>query len=200
METLTENLPTTFFFDKTYSIEEYLEIEDASIEKHEFYNGKIIKMAGARPAHNLIASNIVAQLVNVTENKELEYFVLNSDSKIRIERFNSFVYPDAVVVCEAIEMYPGSSTVIMNPLLIVEVLSPSTEKHDRTTKFFEYQQIPSFKEYLRIDQKIPFVLASFKAAEHTWQNTEADGLESSIYLKSLDCTIDLKKIYRGIKF
>jgi Uma2 family endonuclease len=200
METLTEDIPTTFSFDKTYSIEEYLEIEDTSIEKHEFYNGKIKKMAGAKPAHNIIAANIIAQLVNVTENKELEYFVLNSDSKIRIERFNSFVYPDAVVVCEAIEMYPGSTTVIMNPLLIVEVLSPSTEEHDRTTKFFEYQQIPSFKEYLRIDQKIPFVIASFKAAEHTWQNTEAKGLESSIYLKSIDCTIDLKKIYRGIKF
>ncbi len=200
METLIENIPDTFSTDKIYSIEEYLEFEEAAFEKHEFYNGKIIKMPGAKPAHNIIAVNIATQLVIATENKELEYFVLNSDSKIRIERLNSFVYPDAVVVCEAIEMYPGSSTVIMNPLLIVEVLSPSTEKHDRTTKFFEYKKIPSFKEYLRIDQKRPSVISSFKTDEHTWQDSEAEGVESSIYLKSIDCTIDLKKIYRGIKF
>lgn len=200
METLIENIPTAFSLNKSYSIEEYLLIENASIEKHEFYNGKIKKMAGAKPAHNIIAANIIAELIFETRQKELEYLVMTGDCKVRIERFNSFVYPGAVVVCEEIELYPGSSTVIMNPLLIVEVLSRSTEEYDRTTKFFEYKQIPSFKEYLRIDQKFPFVIASFKTAERIWQDTEAEGLESSIYLKSIDCTIDLKKIYRGIKF
>lgn len=185
---------------KTYSIEEYLSMEDSSVEKHEFFNGKIIKMPGAKPNHNLIAVNITTQLSIELEKKEKEYFVLNSDSKIYSPRFNSFLYPDAVVICEQIEMYPGSSTVISNPLLIVEVLSPSTEEYDRQGKFFAYKSIPSFKEYVLVWQTVPSVTASFKIGDKAWQDTEADGLDTSIYLKSIDCTIDLKKIYRGIKF
>jgi Uma2 family endonuclease len=185
---------------KTYTIDEYLSMEDNSIEKHEFFNGKIIKMPGAKPNHNIIAANIIAELIFGTQNKPKEYFVLTSDSKIYNPRLNSFLYPDAVVICEQIELYPGSSTVITNPLLIVEVLSPSTEAHDRNGKFYEYKQIPSFKEYVMVSQSLPWVMASYKIGDRTWEDTEAEGLGTSIYLRSIDCTIDLKKIYRGIKF
>ncbi len=194
MEILVENI------EKNYTIEEYLALEDASVEKHEFYNGKIIKMSGAKPNHNIIAANIITALNNALEKKEKEYFVLTSDSKIYNPRLNSFLYPDAVVICETIELYPGSATVITNPLLIVEVLSPSTEEHDRTGKFYDYKLIPSFKEYVLVWQTIPSVTASYKIGERTWQDTEAEGLDSAVYLQSIDCTIDLKKIYRGIKF
>ena len=186
--------------EKKFTIEEYLTMEDKAIEKHEFFNGKIIKIAGAKPAHNLIATNIITALNIAVETKEKEYFVLNSDSKIYSPRFNSFLYPDAVLICEQIEMYPGSSTVITNPLLIVEVLSPSTEEYDRTGKFYAYKRIASFKEYVLVWQTEPSVTASFKIGDNAWQDTEADGLDTSIYLQSIDCTIDLKKIYRGIKF
>ena len=125
----------TAVVNKKYSIEEYLYMEDRSVEKHEFYNGRIIKMPGAKPVHNLIATNIATQLNVELEKKTATYFVLNSDTKIHIPRLNSFVYPDAVVVCETIELYPGSETVITNPLLIVEVLSPSTEGYDLKEKF-----------------------------------------------------------------
>ena len=185
---------------KTYSIDEYLSMEDSSIEKHEFFNGKIIKMPGASPIHNLIAVNITTQLSIELEKIESNFLVLNSDTRIHIPKFNYFLYPDAVVVCEEIQLYQGSSTVITNPLLIVEVLSPSTEDHDRTNKFSDYKQIPSFKEYVLVAQALPWVLASYKIGDRTWQDTEAEGLDTSIYLKSIDCTIDLKRIYRGIKF
>jgi len=194
MEMLVENI------EKNYTIKEYLSLEDASVEKHEFYNGKIIKMSGAKPNHNLIAANIITALNNALEKNEKEYFVLTSDSKIYNARLNSFLYPDAVVICENIELYPGSSTVITNPLLIVEVLSPSTEEHNRTGKFYDYKLIPSFKEYVLVWQTIPSVTASYKIADRTWQDTEAEGLDSSIYLQSINCSIDLKKVYRGIKF
>lgn len=194
MEAFVENI------SKTYSIAEYLAMEENSYEKHEYYNGKIIKMSGAKPAHNLIAANMITQLNFEIEKKRTNYLVLTSDTQIHIERLKSFVYPDAVVVCEQIEMYPGSQTVITNPLLIVEVLSPSTEDYDRKGKFFDYKQIPSFKEYLLVEQDIAFVTASYKIAERTWQDTEADGIAASIYLKSIDCTISLSKIYKGIKF
>ncbi|MBC7888741.1 MAG: Uma2 family endonuclease [Ferruginibacter sp.] len=194
MEILVENI------EKNYTIEEYLAMEEVAVEKHEFYNGKIIKMAGAKPNHNIIAANIIAELIFGTQNKSKEYFVLTGDSKIYNSRLNSFLYPDAVVICEAIELYPGSSTVITNPLLIVEVLSPSTEEHDRTGKFYDYKLIPSFKEYVLVWQTIPSVTTSYKIGERTWQDTEADGIDTTIYLQSIDCSIDLRKIYRGIKF
>jgi len=199
IETALKNEQTEFFYDKTYSVEDYLLIESKSFEKNEFRNGKILKMAGAKPAHNLIAANIIRHLGNALEDAPKEYLVLTSDTKVYVPRFNYFLYPDAVVVCERIELYQNSSTVITNPLLIVEVLSPSTEEYDRQGKFAYYKQIPSFKEYLLVEQKMPYVMSSFKTAEHTWQDTEADGLSSSIYLKSIDCTIDLKKIYKGVK-
>jgi len=194
MEILVENI------EKIFTIEEYLALEDASVEKHEFYNGKIIKTSGAKPNHHTIAANIIAELIFATRNKEKEYFVLTSDSKIYNHRLNSFLYPDAVVICETIELYPGSATVITNPLLIVEVLPPSTEQYDRTGKFYDYKLIPSFKEYVLVWQIIPSVTSSFKIGDRTWQDTEAEGLDSAIYLQSIDCSIDLKKIYRGIKF
>ncbi len=200
METVIKEKGQIFSPHKIYTAEEYLLLEDQSVEKHEFFNGKVIQMPGAKPAHNLIASNIITHLNNALENAPKEYFVLNSDSKIHIPRFRNFVYPDAVVVCENIELYPGSTTVITNPLLIVEVLSASTEKHDRQSKFNDYKQISSFKEYLMVSQTMPYVLASFKSAERTWEDLEAEGLDSTIHLRSVDCTLDLKKIYKGVRF
>jgi Uma2 family endonuclease len=186
---------------KIYTTDEYLSMEDNSIDKHEFFNGKIIKMSGANPIHNLIAVNITTQLCNEIEKKESNFLVLNSDTRIHIPKFNYFLYPDAVVVCEEIQLYQGSSTVITNPLLIVEVvLSASTEEHDRSNKFSDYKLIPSFKEYVLVAQALPWALASYKIGERTWEDTEAERLDTSIYLRSIDCTIDLKKIYRGIKF
>lgn len=185
---------------RKYTVEEYLQMEETSAVKHHFIHGEIIPMSGATPIHNLIAGNIITQLNNEVLKKEKEYFVLTSDSKVYIPKLKNFVYPDAVVVCEQIELYPGSTTVITNPLLIVEVLSPSTARYDRTDKFFDYKRIPSFKEYMLIEQNMPLVTTSFKKAEHTWEDAEAEGLEASIYLSSIDCTIELRKIYRGIKF
>lgn len=190
----------TVAVNKKHSIEEYFSMENRSVEKHEFYNGKIVKMPGAKPIHNLIATNISTQLNNELEKKPNNYFVLNSDTKIHIPRLNSFVYPDAVVVCETIELYPGSETVITNPLLIVEVLSPSTEEYDRRDKFFYYKRIPSFKEYLLVEQDMPTITCSYRIAEDTWKDTIAEGIDSSVYLQSIDCSISLSKIYKGVAF
>ncbi len=200
METVTKKEKELFSPDRIYSTEEYLLLEDQSPEKHDFRNGKVYKMPGAPPVHNLIAANVITELNIALRQREKKYFVLTSDTKIHVPRFNSFVYPDAVVVCEQIELYPGSTTVITNPLLIVEVLSPSTKDYDKYGKFHEYKQLRSFKEYLLIEQKTPYTIASFKTGERTWQDTEADNLKVSIFLKSIDCTIELHNIYNGVQF
>lgn len=185
--------------EKIYTIEEYLQLESRSLEKLEFDNGKIIEMSGADPVHNMIAVRIMAELVFALDEKDKEYFVLNSDQKIQIPDYNQFVYPDAVVICEKIEYYPGSNAIV-NPLLVVEVLSPGTESYDRSGKFIKYKSIPSFMEYVLVRQDKPWVSAFYRQETHLWADTISKGLESNIYLKSIDCTLDLKKIYRGVKF
>jgi len=188
------------YMTKMYTEEEYLAMEEKSVVKHHFINGQIIEMPGATYRHNLISTNIVTALNIALEAKNLDYAVLNSDLKVFIPRTVSFVYPDAVVICEAPLYYKNREDILLNPLLIVEVLSPSTEEHDRTGKFFEYKQISSFKEYVLIEQNNPFITASFKIGDGLWQDIEAAGIDATIYSKSIDCTLDLKKIYRGVKF
>src|SRR5207237_8095180 len=92
------------------------------------------------------------------------------------------------------------TNVLTNPLLVVEVVSPSTEKYDRGRKFQHYKTLPSFKEYVLIEQLQPWVVASYKIAERTWQDTEANTLDGSVYLQSIDCTIQLQRVYHGVEF
>ncbi len=182
---------------KIYSIQEYLDLEEISKDKHEFFNGNIINMPGATYYHNLIATNVIIALGNKLLNTN--YKVLNSDMKIRVPKLNSIVYPDAVIICEVPEFYNNRNDIILNPLLIVEVLSP-TEDYDRKEKFAYYKTLPSFKEYVLILQKQPWVVSSFNAEDKVWKDTEAENINDSILLHSINCTIELNRIYNGISF
>lgn len=184
--------------EKIYTIEEYLEMEEHSKEKHEFYNGKISLMPGGTFTHNQVAANVSFALIEALY--EEDYIVCNSDMKIHIPRIQTVVYPDAVVVFQKPELYNGRADVIMNPLLVVEVASPSTSRYDRIGKFEHYKSLSSFKEYVIVEQNSPWVLASYKTADKTWIDTEAEGLDQSIQLQSINCSIALKKIYRLVKF
>ena len=184
--------------ERIYTANEYLLLEERAKNKHEYYNGKIIKMPGGSFRHNQITANVIAVLINALYEKN--FAVSTSDTKIHIPQLESFVYPDAVVVFEKPQFYSGRTDVVLNPLLIVEVASRSTKKYDRTTKFEYYKTLPSFKEYVLVEQAQPWVIASYKIADRTWKDTEANALEDSIYLQSVDCTIEIKRIYHGIEF
>jgi Uma2 family endonuclease len=186
--------------ERIYSESEYLLLEETAQQKHEFYNGNIIKMPGASYTHNLIAANMITALNNALEKTGKSYFVCTGDMKIRIPRLKSFVYPDAVVICEEPGFYNGRTDVILNPLLVAEVLSSSTGDYDRYGKFHEYKTLASFREYVLVEQTQPWVTASFKTADRTWIDTEAEGAGATIFLRSIDCIISLDKIYRGVKF
>jgi len=134
------------------------------------------------------------------DEKDKTYFVLSSDTKIQIPEYNHFIYPDAVVVCEKIELYPGNPKAIVNPLLIVEVLSPSTQAYDREGKFLRYKTLPSFKEYVLVRQDKPAVNAIFREKPTVWLDTFAEGLDSLISLKSIGCELSLENIYKGVNF
>ncbi len=186
--------------EKLYTIEEYLAFERKAHSKHEFRNGKIVPMTGGAATHNQIIARIINVLINALDALNKEYIVYSSDMKIRIPVHNQFVYPDAVVVCEKPEFYDERTDIITNPLLVVEVLSPSTEDYDQHLKFDKYRTLASFKEYLLVRQDTPFVTDYFREEENLWRTTDVQNLEASISLKSVECELPLAKIYKGVKF
>ena len=183
--------------NKRYTIEEYLALEERSAEKHEFHNGKITPMPGAKLPHNKIALNVARALDNWIEENKLPYIVLNSDMKIMLEKYNRVVYPDTLVVCEKPKYWNGRMDIITNPTLIFEVLSESTEKYDRSNKFTLYRSLPTFKEYVLIEQNEPLVDAYFKQedTDDLWKITGKTEMEDSIPLHSIGFDLPLAKIY-----
>jgi Uma2 family endonuclease len=178
---------TNIISEKVHSLEEYLAMEARSRTKHEFYNGKIVLMADNKYAHNLIAMNSGSELRYLVRSLPQEFIVLSSDQKIYIPAVNDAVYPDAVVICEVPEFWNGREDLLLNPILIVEVLSKSTAKYDRTGKFLLYNQIPSFREYVLIEQKKAHIESWFRLTpdSDTWDKTTQTDLNKSLLLRSL---------------
>ncbi len=178
------------------SIEEYFRLEEKSLYKNEYHNGIILKMAGAKLPHNRLASQAMTLLNIFVYENDFDYIVSNSDTKIRIEAYNKFVYPDAVVICEKPEYYDGREDTITNPRVIVEVLSKTTKNHDTTLKFDMYRTLPSFKEYVLIHQEIKRVSVYSKQANNVWILTDYDGDEAVAIVHNLhDCPLPLKRLY-----
>jgi Uma2 family endonuclease len=182
------------------SLATYLDKEAKSVEKHEFINGKIVRMPGAKARHNQIAAQFTSALIVSTDNLDSTFIVYNSDMKIYIPMYNHAVYPDAVVVCEAPEYWNGREDIILNPVLIVEVLSASTQDYDRHDKFMKYKTLASFKEYVLVRQDICRIETFYREQPNLWRETIESDFNASIYLASLDVHIDLKKIYKNISF
>lgn len=182
---------------KRYTVEEYLLLERDSLEKHEYYDGEIFAMAGATPAHNAVTLNIGAELRAALRDKDC--IALASDMRVFVPA-GLYCYPDATVVCGApdIEKYRGLET-LKNPLLIVEVLSKSTEAYDRGTKFDLYKTIPSLRGYLLVSQEKPKV-DYFSHREDGWLLSSAAGLEASILISELDVKLSLAEIYAKVEF
>lgn len=182
---------------KEISIKEYIELEEKSLQKHEFFGGEIYAMAGGKPSHALIANNIAAELRNHLKGKPC--LAYNSDLAIATAE-DEFVYADASVICGEIEHYPEHPNAAKNPIIIVEVLSDSSEKYDRGEKFRKYQQISSLREYVLIAQDTIRVEVYSKHDNIIfWQYRSYESLNDTIELKSINCTIALSDIYLGWK-
>ena len=191
---------TTDIETRKYSIEEYLVLEAGAKEKLEYFNGKIRPMPGGTPLHNEIALKTGAILLSLVKQLKRKYKVYNSDMKIWIGNLQHFVYPDAVVVCEKPVLYPGRKDIITNPLLIVEVLSPSTKEYDRHDKFLEYRTIPSFREYACLRQDAVEGVAFYREQEGLWRESNAMGKEAVLPLRSLGVELPLGEVYEDVEF
>ena len=181
------------------TLEAYFRAEDKAVSKHEFHNGIIIPMAGGKLPHNRLATKAVKLMDNFVEDNQLDFIVSNSDTKIRVETYNKIVYPDAVVICEAVEYFQDRTDTIINPLIVVEVLSDSTHNYDKTTKFEMYRTIPSFKEYVLIHQDRKHASVFSKQNDGTWLLRDYDGDEAVAILYALhNCPLPLNRLYLGL--
>jgi Uma2 family endonuclease len=185
--------------DVEYTLEEYIALENTSEEKLEFYEGNVWSMAGASAKHEEIAVNTSTALKNALRGKSCRVF--GSNLRVKVPIYPPYRYPDVVALCgqPIYENYFGLD-VLVNPSLIVEVLSDSTKSFDLGDKFTYYKSIESFTEYLLIDQDQPHVILYTKQTEDAWLQREFIGLEAKFYLSSLDCEITLQDIYENIEF
>ncbi len=175
--------------------QEYLAFERASDEKHEFADGEIFAMSGGTYEHSVIAQAIGAVLRNAFVGRKCA--VQNSDMKVHIPITGRYVYPDVAVVCGRPEFVDDSRDTLLNPRIIVEVLSPSSEAYDRGDKFTNYRKLASMNHYILAAQDKPFVEVYTRSENGVWELREY-GPGSTIVLTSPECTLDVDQIYAGV--
>jgi Uma2 family endonuclease len=179
------------------SPEEYLTIERAAPTKSEYWNGEMFSMAGAREAHNLLVLSAGSLLWQQLRGAECRAYV--NDMRVHTPS-GLYTYPDVVVACGARQFKDATKDTLLNPVLIGEVLSPSTEAYDRGEKFKMYRSLESLREYLLISsQRMAAELFSFQRGG-SWILTEASKPEDEIVLVSCNCRLRLADLYEGVEF
>lgn len=193
--------------NRRYTVEEYLEIEGKHPqEKYEYREGIIVNMrealamAGGSGDHCLINANVIRAIGNRLAGGPCR--VYSNDLRIQIPRKALYTYPDAVVVCgqPQFESHATAGVTCVNPRVILEVLSPSTELYDRTRKFSLYRDIPTLVEYVLISQSDPRVETFFRHSDGGWSFGPSDGLEKIARLRSIEIDLPLSEVYEGITF
>jgi Uma2 family endonuclease len=178
--------------------EEYLAIERKAEYKSEYYHGEMFAMAGAKEAHNLIVTNAIIQFGQQFRSRPCR--VYPSDMRVCVDKASHCAYPDAVAVCGDRKFLDGQLDTLLNPNLIVAVLSPSTEACDRGRKFESYQSIESLREYLLVSSgRVHADLYSLQP-NSKWQLSSASPLEDAIGIPSLGCVLRLADLYDKVEF
>jgi Uma2 family endonuclease len=185
---------------RRHSLEDYFKFDRNSLTRNEYRDGEILDMSGGSLEHSLIIANTIRALGNRLERSPCR--VYDSNLRVRIARKLRYAYPDATVICHAPEFDPDDSsrTTIINPRVIVEVLSASTEQYDRGDKFRPYLEVESLQEYVMISQDEPRVETVFRQPDGTWAIAPATGLDSIALLRSLKAELPLAELYAGVTF
>jgi Uma2 family endonuclease len=197
---IAQEKPTTATATKTFvTLEEYRAITETTEERYEYCNGEMIVMSGGTATHSRITVEITTCL-NISV-RGTNFQVYNGDMRIWIPNFNHGTYADVLVVNGEPEFNDDRTDEILNPLLIVEVLSPSTEAYDRGDKFRKYRSTPSFCEYLVVSQAEPYIEQYLRLENgDRWQLQTYDQLDQIISLESLKIELPLREIYRRVDF
>jgi len=181
------------------SFDDWLEGERASLEgRSEYVGGEVFAMTGASVEHNAIVANIVRELGTQMKGRPCQVYA--NDLKVRVRSADAGKYPDLIALCGEHQFQDGRRDVLLNPSLIVEVLSDSTEAYDRGDKFALYRQIPSLREYLLVSQHRVQVELYSRSADGRWTLTDFSALTDSVPLASVDCTLSLAEVYDKVEF
>jgi len=181
------------------SFDDWLEGERASLEgRSEYVGGEVFAMTGASVEHNAIVANIVRELGTQMKGRPCQVYA--NDLKVHIRSADAGKSPDLIALCGEHQFQDGRRDVLLNPSLIVEVLSDSTEAYDRGDKFALYRQIPSLREYLLVSQHRVQVELYSRSADGRWTLTDFSALTDSVPLASVDCTLSLAEVFDKVEF
>ena len=189
--------PAPSYAKRHYTIEEYLELEDAATEKHEYYQGEIFTMSGNKTPHNVVTTNILGKLLAKLKGKPCQPY--GSDMRVHIEKNSLFTYPDISVICGDPVSRNNDDMNILNPVIIFEVASQSTRNYDRQAKFTLYRDIPTLKGYITVEPAAIRVEAFFINASGKWELTDLRNIDDVLPIHSIGTTLTLKEIYERTK-
>ena len=180
------------------TVAEYLTIERKAQYKSEFFNREMFAMAGANRKHNFIKENLIVELGVRLKGGPCR--TVSSDQRVKVNRTGLFTYPDIVILCGPGEYDPAEEDTLVNPVAIIEVLSPSTEKYDRGAKFRNYQQIPSLTEYILVAQDEAVCERFVRLPDGSWALVSFVGLAATLALTAVPVQIALANVYAGVTF
>jgi Uma2 family endonuclease len=183
---------STVFKQTHYSEEDYLVLERNALYKSEFHDGEIFAMTGASRKHNLVSGNIYRELSLQLKKRRCEAYM--SDMRVKAAKSHSYHYPDIAVVCGTPQFEDAHVDTLLNPTLLIEVLSPSTEAYDRGAKFAHYRKIASLCEYLLVTQDQPSIERYVRQGD-VWILTETVDIGATVALESIGCSLSLREVY-----
>jgi Uma2 family endonuclease len=178
--------------------EQYLSFERSSEYKSEYLNGEIFGMTGASRKHNLIATNIVLSLGNQLKGGPCELYV--SEMRVKVNAVGLYTYPDLAIVCEEPQLEDEFFDTLLNPTVLIEILSKSTERYDRIAKSDYYRRLNSLSEYLLVAQEQYRVEQYTRQPDDHWLLTEIHSVEGVVDLQSIKCSLALREVYEKISF
>jgi Uma2 family endonuclease len=178
--------------------QEYLALERQAVCKSEYYNGDVFAFAGASEAHNLIVTNVLSSLNLQLKPRPCK--VYPSDMRVKVSETGLYTYPDVTVVCGEAELEDENFDTLLNPTVILEVLSPSREKDDRVVKFAHYRRLPSVKEYILIAQDAVRLEQYVRQDDGRWILTDYSDLHITATLQAIDCELSLNDVYNKVRF
>lgn len=180
------------------TVAEYLAIERQAEFKSEFYDGELFAMAGASFEHNAINDNLVGELHGRLKGGPCRTY--SRDLRVRVERTGLYCYPDLVIVCGEPQFAEEDKDTLTNPRVVFEVLSASTERYDRRTKYRHYQQLPSVQEYVLVAQDEALCEQFVRQADGSWTHVLSVGLDATLNLSSVPVSVPLADVYAGVTF
>lgn len=184
---------------RRYSVAEYLQMEEKALDKHEYWDGEILAMSGGSYRHGRVSTNLVIALGIRLRGKPCQ--PLDANMRVRTT-INRYVYPDAQIICGKPKFDPEDSnqTTVINPTIVFEVLSPSTEDYDRVRKFDAYMLIESLKEYVLVDPRLPLVQIYYRQEDGSWRLDRYTDLKADVKLRAVGLDIPMAEIYSDVDF